>query len=64
MCFYHDFYGFIIFTAYLGLPFYEEENVSYTVCCLKVKNDVTHWKTIIPGKSQILIFPNFLLLSS
>ena len=28
---------------------------------LKVKNDVTHWKTIIPDKSQILPAPNFLL---
>ena len=31
---------------------------------LKVKNDVTHWKTIISDKSQIHASPNFLLLSS
>ena len=31
---------------------------------LKVKNDFTHWKTIIPDKSQIHAAPNFLLLSS
>ena len=31
---------------------------------LKVKNDVTHWKKIIPDKSQIHAVSNFLLLSS
>ena len=31
---------------------------------LKVKNDVTHWKTIIPDRSQIHFALNFLLLSS
>ena len=31
---------------------------------LKVKTDVTHWKTIIPNKSQIPAASNFLLLSS
>ena len=31
---------------------------------LKVKNDVTHWKTIISDKSQIHAAPNFLLLST
>ena len=31
---------------------------------LKVENDVTHSKTIIPDRSQIHVAPNFLLLSS
>ena len=31
---------------------------------LKVKNDVTRWKTIIPDKSQIHAASNVLLLSS
>ena len=31
---------------------------------LKVKNDVTNWKTIIPDRSQTHTAPNFLLLSS
>ena len=31
---------------------------------LKVKNDVTYWKTIIPDKNQIHAAPNFLLLNS
>ena len=31
---------------------------------LKVKNDVTQWKTIISEKSQNHAAPNFLLLSS
>ena len=31
---------------------------------LKVKKDVTRWKTIISEKSQIHAAPNFLLLSS
>ena len=33
MFFYHDFYGFIVFTPYLGLIFYEEEmSVRLYVC--------------------------------
>ena len=31
---------------------------------VKMKNDVTHWKTIIPDESQIHAAPNVLLLSS
>ena len=31
---------------------------------LKVKNDVTYWKTIIPDRSQIHAATNVLLLSS
>ena len=31
---------------------------------LKVKNDVTHWKTIIPDNSQIQAASDFLLSSS
>ena len=31
---------------------------------LKVKDDVTNWKTIIPDRSQIHATPNFSLLST
>ena len=31
---------------------------------LKVKKDVTYWKTIIPDRNQIRAAPNFLFLSS
>ena len=31
---------------------------------LKVKKDVTYWKTIIPDRNQIHAAPSFLLLSS
>ena len=31
---------------------------------LKVKNEITYWKTIIPDRSQIHTASNFLLLSS
>ena len=31
---------------------------------LKLKNDVTYWKTVIPDGNQFHAAPNFLLLSS
>ena len=31
---------------------------------LKVKNEVTYWKTIIPDRNKIHTAPNFLFLSS
>ena len=31
---------------------------------LKLKNDATYWKTVIPDKNQIHADPNFLILNS
>ena len=46
------------------LPYITKSGGIASVNNLKVKNDVTYWKTVIPDKNQIHDDPNFLLLNS